>query len=334
MPASTLLPMSRKSIPAAREVGAAERGGARMRRPRSAGLARRTVLRGCLAAFFFPVFLLPAREPYLLREAGGAPAGSDPQGLTPGGGKLYSRGFAPEYSRNKLWLTDGTEAGTRLLADIYPGSGGSWPSSFTVAGDRLYFVAEDRDPTRRLWAITVGSPEEPWAFFAATSACKRGGKVLLDGTRSFGGAGAAIVRYEWRIGAAALTGAKAEYELPEDLSAPLEVCLSVTNDKGFSDTACRLICFAYRFRRGDANGDGKINLSDAVAIAHYLFLGGSLDCLDAADADDDGLVILTDAIMILNYLFRAGRELPAPWPDCGVDRSEDELGCAYYPECP
>jgi ELWxxDGT repeat protein len=41
----------------------------------------------------------------------------------------------------ELWRTDGTAAGTRLVEDLVPGPDSSSPRAFTVAGDRLFFVA-------------------------------------------------------------------------------------------------------------------------------------------------------------------------------------------------
>ncbi|TDT17546.1 ELWxxDGT repeat protein [Ilumatobacter fluminis] len=42
----------------------------------------------------------------------------------------------------ELWRTDGTAAGTELIADVYPGSYPSFPYGLTVAHDTLYFGAE------------------------------------------------------------------------------------------------------------------------------------------------------------------------------------------------
>src|SRR6185295_18355509 len=41
----------------------------------------------------------------------------------------------------ELWSTDGTQGGTRLIADLCPGRCSGNPQVFTVAGDLLYFVA-------------------------------------------------------------------------------------------------------------------------------------------------------------------------------------------------
>ncbi len=66
------------------------------------------------------------------------------------------------------------------------------------------------------------------------------------------------------------------------------------------------------FIRGDANGDGVIDLGDAIYLLNYLFKGDSApDPLEAGDANCDGAVELGDAIYLLNYLFKNG-----PPPGC------------------
>ncbi len=59
--------------------------------------------------------------------------------------------------------------------------------------------------------------------------------------------------------------------------------------------------------RGDTNGDGVVDISDAIRILNYLYRGGSApNPLWTGDANSDGVVDLTDAIYILNYLYRGG----------------------------
>lgn len=56
------------------------------------------------------------------------------------------------------WVTDGTSAGTRMLADIWPGATSSAPSPhFTVVGSVAYFTADDQTNFRELW-VTDGTP--------------------------------------------------------------------------------------------------------------------------------------------------------------------------------
>ena len=89
--------------------------------------------------------------------------------------------------------------------------------------------------------------------------------------------------------------------------------------------------FRYRttsFIRGDGNGDGAVDISDAVAILAYLYLGGAPpDCKDALDTDDDGTLSITDPIYLLNFLFQDGPPIPAPGPEPGFDGTPDALEC-------
>jgi hypothetical protein len=89
------------------------------------------------------------------------------------------------------------------------------------------------------------------------------------------------------------------------------------------------------FLRGDADGDGKIDLGDAVLLLEYLFLGApSPGCLAAADTDGSGTLSLTDAIFGLEYRFLGGPLPPEPFPTCGKDPKPRGLGCAGEPGCP
>jgi len=89
------------------------------------------------------------------------------------------------------------------------------------------------------------------------------------------------------------------------------------------------------FRRGDADVNGVLELTDAVRTLNFLFLGGAgLDCPDAADTDDNGAVDLSDAIRVLNFLFLGGQPPEPPGSEsCGIDPVDDELGACSYPSC-
>ena len=96
------------------------------------------------------------------------------------------------------------------------------------------------------------------------------------------------------------------------------------------------------FFRGDTNGDGKTQISDAVNLLGFMFTGsGHLACLDAADMNDDGKLNITDPIRLLEYLFRGGATPPHPGPAgdgnfCAHDPEEphDDLDCKEYDSCP
>ena len=87
-----------------------------------------------------------------------------------------------------------------------------------------------------------------------------------------------------------------------------------------------------RFVRGSTNGDGDVDLSDAVHQLLHLFAGGSVSCLDAADTNDDGTVNVTDPIALLDALFRGAPVPSGPFPFCGPDPTDDDLGCES-PSC-
>jgi len=61
------------------------------------------------------------------------------------------------------------------------------------------------------------------------------------------------------------------------------------------------------FLCGDANNDGAVNVSDAVWIINYVFVGGEPPIpYEAGDANCDGTVNVSDAVWIINYVFVGG----------------------------
>jgi hypothetical protein len=74
------------------------------------------------------------------------------------------------------------------------------------------------------------------------------------------------------------------------------------------------------FLRGDANNDGKANLSDSVFLLGHLFLGGPRwVCEEAAEINKDGRKDLSDAVFLLSHLFLGTPAPQAPFPACGSD---------------
>jgi hypothetical protein len=60
--------------------------------------------------------------------------------------------------------------------------------------------------------------------------------------------------------------------------------------------------------RGDANGDGVIDVADVTFLINYLFLQGSApDPLALGDANCDGVVDVADLMHLINYLFLDGQ---------------------------
>jgi hypothetical protein len=88
------------------------------------------------------------------------------------------------------------------------------------------------------------------------------------------------------------------------------------------------------FVRGDANVDAEVDMSDALTVLTYLFLGGGIEatCLDALDYDDSGLIDMQDGISNLEFLFLGAPTPPSPpFPDRGPDPTTgDALNCVEY----
>ncbi len=87
-----------------------------------------------------------------------------------------------------------------------------------------------------------------------------------------------------------------------------------------------------RFSRGDFDGSGTADLTDAILILDWKFRGGSMlegrpVCEDAGDVNDDGQLDQTDAINLLVYLYLGGSPPAAPYPEAGSDPTADDLGC-------
>jgi hypothetical protein len=93
-------------------------------------------------------------------------------------------------------------------------------------------------------------------------------------------------------------------------------------------------CLGASFHRGDPNGSGALDISDAVFLLRWLFLGGKGPaCDDAADSNDDGGISITDPIVILGFLFH-GTAAPAdPFRTCGRDSTPEELACGSFLSC-
>jgi hypothetical protein len=72
------------------------------------------------------------------------------------------------------------------------------------------------------------------------------------------------------------------------------------------------------FTIGDPNGDGSIDIGDAVGMLGYLFGGSAISCLAAMDVNGDHIADISDPIYELSYLFGAGAP-PVGGGECTPD---------------
>ena len=84
---------------------------------------------------------------------------------------------------------------------------------------------------------------------------------------------------------------------------------------------------AVDFVRGDANLDGFVDLADAATIVSAIVGVYEPLCPDALDTNDDGEISVQDLMILYFYLFGIGSPPEFPFPDCGEDPTEDDLGC-------
>jgi hypothetical protein len=77
----------------------------------------------------------------------------------------------------------------------------------------------------------------------------------------------------------------------------------------------------FTFQCGDVNLDRAVEISDAVYIINYIFLGGGEPSpLQSADVNCDSSADLSDAFYIINFIFMSGS------PPCDLD-SDGEFDC-------
>ena len=71
--------------------------------------------------------------------------------------------------------------------------------------------------------------------------------------------------------------------------------------------------FIIGYEVGDANGDGKVTITDAVAVVNYILGNESAGFVKAAaDVNQDGNITITDAVGVVNIILNSGGEATAP----------------------
>jgi hypothetical protein len=62
------------------------------------------------------------------------------------------------------------------------------------------------------------------------------------------------------------------------------------------------------YEPGDANGDGNVNVSDAVYVLAYVFAAGPVpEPYSSADTDCNRVVNVSDTVFLINYVFGEGQ---------------------------
>jgi hypothetical protein len=252
-----------------------------------------------------------------------------PEGID-GGGLAFAVVDRVRYNNKAPWpvLPDGEDSSLeRKRAREYGNEPANWDKAPAGGGT----------PGRK---NSVSPPDTgnqpPLAFFSANPASgEEPLTVLLDASGSVDPDGA-IAGYDWNFGDGFSGVGKAVTHVFS--AGERRVTLTVRDGEGAEDTAEKILHVEphvdFLIRPGDANEDGRLDLSDGIALLGHLFLGSpsALPCGDGTvldpsnktllSANGDDEVNLSDAIYVLNYLFLGG-----PAPVAGTK-------CVAIPGCP
>jgi ELWxxDGT repeat protein len=107
------------------------------------------------------VVSLRGADPYLVKDIHASTGSASPRNLTRVGDRLFFTADDGVHGR-ELWTSDGTEEGTRLVADISPGAEGAFVASGSMrwapAGNLCFFPATDPENGPSLW-VSNGAEE-------------------------------------------------------------------------------------------------------------------------------------------------------------------------------
>jgi len=229
---------------------------------------------------------------------------SAPQTFAAVGGRAFFTGTNLDYGR-ELWVTDGTSAGTGLVRDLAAGPADSSIEVLTGDGERVYFA---------LYVAGI----ETWELWSSDGS-DEGTLRMLD-----------LGHVEGNPAPRAFAHRDTLFFTATDPFHGHELWAIPTSPPELGEA---------RFRRGDANGDGRVNIADCMHTLNHLFGGGPVaPCQDAANVRDTGSVDIGDVIVTAGFLFQGqaftGSGLPPPGPfACGEDPTVDNLGCLEYPVC-
>lgn len=217
----------------------------------------------------------------------------------------YSKGIPYRANSSKLYVTDYPSfANERLVADINGNSGGEWyPDWFQ--NNQLTFLYNDFESgsTSKIYTVLADSSNlidislkaDVHDYYPKYS--PNGDKVVFGSDDG---------------------GANNIWIMNVDGTNRTQLTFATTSGVYglFADWGDGLIAYAkYEepYTCGDANGDGKINVGDAVFLINYIFKDGSAPApIQAGDANCDTKVNVGDAVYLINYVFKSGPEPCCP----------------------
>ena len=119
--------------------------------------------------------------------------------------------------------------------------------------------------------------------------------AFSSNSQSFSGSEGALVNVLLKAGGTMTAG---EYTIEVK-----NIELTTTSEEACKPANCSATLTVSNIKAGDANGDGNISITDAVAVVNYLLNRPSTSFrADAADLTGDGNITITDAVAIVNIV--------------------------------
>ena len=183
--------------------------------------------------------------------------------------------------------------------------------------------------------VPVGADLPPPEYWSGTNWVSQGG-FTIGCVLSLGAPFTVLPPGTWEIAAPSysILSAGTDLTFTNTLgNPPIAIEISVAGAARSPATVPGGIATGITFKRGDANGDSSVSISDPIYLLLHLFSTGPIQCQDSGDADDNGSLNLADAMYLLSYVLSSGPSPLEPFSACGNDATDDALTCAQFGGC-
>ena len=198
-------------------------------------------------------------------------SGSAPRGLftarTAMGDRIFFSAQTSQQGR-EVWTSDGTQQGTSLLADLFPGIRGSNPANFfELAPGRIIFTADDGLTGTELWETdgTAAGTRQIADINPGTESSWPSSFSIVGGRLWFSAFTRASGRELWSMALDATNACNYDFNQDENVD--------LTDAQQMAQVFVGLITRGAGWIDGDLNGDENADLTDAQLLAAYVVTG-------------------------------------------------------------